>query len=143
MKTSFSILVVWICLSMIGHSQNTTKVAIPKVVRPDSLISVKFLSTEDSVYSSSNGRDTLLFTKNMIVHRVPRGNHAFFFRKTGFDDLVLPLAVSDSCIIPLRLTSRKKVPKDQPPQLCVVRILSEPKGARIILDSAIIGTTPY
>ncbi len=126
--------------NMAMYAQDTA--AVTNTLYADSLIKVMFLSTEDSVYTCANGIDTMLVPTKIITHMVTRGEHIFYFAKPGYDELVLPLVIFEPATIPIHLESKRATNKDLLPLLTVLRVLTEPSGAQILLDGNNIGTTP-
>lgn len=138
-KSLESFFCVIVCTTAM-HSQDTT--ALTKPTYADSSIKVMFLLTEDSLYTSVDGTDTTFVPTKFITHSVPRGNHVFYFSKSGYEDLLLPLLILEPTTIPIHLESKHGSNKDLLPVLTVLRVLSEPAGAQIYLDGNNIGTTP-
>jgi hypothetical protein len=140
MEIAFVIAFIICAFSISLQAQDTAAVA--KTIHADSLIKIMFLSTEDSVYTSANGIDTILAPTKIITHMVTCGEHVFYFAKTGYDELVLPLVIFEPTTIPIHLESKRASNKDMLPLITVLRVLSEPAGAQILLDGNNIGITP-
>jgi hypothetical protein len=140
LKTFFCTVLIFFTFSISLQAQDTT--AVTNSIHSDSLFKVMFLSIEDSIYTSADGIDTILAPTKIITHMVTRGEHVFYFAKPGFDELVLPLVIFESTTIPIHLESKYAANKSLLPSVTVLRVLSEPSGAQILLDGNNIGTTP-
>jgi len=108
----------------------------------DSLVTVAFVSEVDSVHVCVNGVDTVRMPSRSMSVALKKGMHSFFFRKNGYNDLTMPMTITDSCTIPFRLVALNESAGDRAPLIALVRIISEPKGASIILNGLPAGITP-
>jgi len=113
-----------------------------QLVRSDNeLIELQFICNEDNVYSSYDDLTPIVSVSKSISYKLPKGSYTFRFQKNGFNELIKSVELNQAQQINIVLEKGGTTNKFALPG--IVRIVSDPSNAEVLINSQKVGNTPY
>ncbi|MCK4653116.1 MAG: PEGA domain-containing protein, partial [Candidatus Cloacimonetes bacterium] len=109
-------------------------------IADENLVQVTFELNENDVYISADNSAPIQKKEQIIVYKLPKGEHTFKFFKQGFDEITRAIDIQEDETISIIMKQGQTHAKMSLPGF--IDITSEPDGAEIYVNDQKMGVTP-